>query len=254
MANSEHLTRWKSAAIMLAVIFLVGIIDNKVLTWAFFGVVLYFAFDEASRLWGYKKEDKDIVLLAIVWAVALVFKVPILFLPLIFITLASKLAYNKSVDKRVFLVYLYPVASIFFIWNLYLDFKMISLVWLLIIVALTDVGAYYVGKNFGKTPFSPTSPNKTLEGVFGGIATASVIGAILIASSSDIGFFGALIIALLSSIASVFGDLFESYLKREAGVKDSGNLIPGHGGILDRIDGYLFASVVLYILLIIKTW
>jgi len=59
----------------------------------------------------------------------------------------------------------------------------------------------------------------------------------------------ALVIAIFVSIFSIFGDLFESYLKREAGVKDSGDLIPGHGGILDRIDGYMFAGVIFYIIL-----
>ena len=65
----------------------------------------------------------------------------------------------------------------------------------------------------------------------------------------DLSFFSALVISLLAAKGSVFGDLFESYLKRNAGVKDSGKFLPGHGGALDRIDGYLFASVVIYMLL-----
>jgi len=246
--SNEHNTRWKSAAIMLAVIFLVGIIDNKFITWGFLGAVLYFAFEEACKLWGVKSQE-SLVVVGISWVAAYFFHDPVLLVFLIFLVLASKLAYDKSIDKKTFLPFAYPVVGMLFIWSLYLNFGMKSLVWLLFIVALTDVGAYYVGRNFGKTSFSPTSPNKTLEGVFGGIGVATIVGGIIIASSSEIGFIASLLLALLTSTSSVFGDLFESYLKREAGVKDSGNLIPGHGGMLDRIDGYLFAGIMLYTLL-----
>jgi len=246
--SSEHSTRWKSAAVMLAVVFLVAILNIKFITWLFFGAVLYFAFDEASRLWKVNSEE-SLIVLAITWVVAYFFNDPVLLVFLVLLVMASKMAYDKSISKEAFLPFIYPVASFLFIWSLYLNFGMTSLMWLLVIVALTDVGAYYVGRNFGKSSFSPTSPNKTLEGVIGGIVVASIIGGIVIASSSKIGFFASLLLALLTSVASIFGDLFESYLKREAGVKDSGDLIPGHGGVLDRIDGFLFASVMLYILL-----
>ncbi len=246
--ESSHKTRIKSAIIMLAVVLFIGIIDTKFITWLFIGAILYFALDEAVELF---RVDDTIVYpaSAIVWVGAYFLSEPVNLIFLSLITLAAKLAYDKSVETKAFLPILYPLASWLFIWSLYTHFGMISLVWLLVIVAITDAGAYYVGKSIGKTKFSITSPNKTLEGVFGGIAIASFIGAITIASTSEIGFFTAIIVSGLTSISSVFGDLFESYLKREAGVKDSGNLIPGHGGILDRVDGYLFASVMLYILL-----
>jgi len=121
--------------------------------------------------------------------------------------------------------------------------------WLLVIVAMSDVGAFFVGKTIGKTPFSPTSPNKTLEGVMGGIFFATIFGTYLAYSMDLVSVSVAIIVSLLTSIASIFGDLFESYLKREAGVKDSGNLLPGHGGVLDRVDGYLFGAIIMVIVL-----
>jgi len=246
--GNEHNIRCKSAVIMLAVIFLVGVIDNRLIIWGFLGTILYFAFEEASRLWGVKNEE-SLIVVGITWVIAYFFIEPVLLIFLLFLVLASKLAYNKSIDKKVFLPFAYPVVGVLFIWSLYLNFGIKSLVWLLTIVVLTDVGAYYVGRKFGKTNFSPTSPNKTLEGVVGGICIATIVGGIIVTNSSKIGFIASLLLALLTSTTSVFGDLFESYLKREAGVKDSGDLIPGHGGVLDRIDGYLFAGIMLYILL-----
>ena len=122
-----------------------------------------------------------------------------------------------------------------------------SMLWLLITVAVTDSGAFFTGKAIGKTKFSDTSPNKTLEGVFGGIILATIAGSF--AGLYVVELWIAVIVTLLTSIASIFGDLFESYLKREAGVKDSGDILPGHGGILDRIDGYLFGAIIMVIAL-----
>ena len=89
----------------------------------------------------------------------------------------------------------------------------------------------------------------SLEGVAGGIITAAILGVIF--APDSIGLIAGIVISLLVSVASVFGDLFESYLKREADIKDSGNILPGHGGILDRTDGYLFGGIIMLILLII---
>ena len=102
-------------------------------------------------------------------------------------------------------------------------------------------------QNIGKTKFCETRPNKTMEGVVGGVAVATIGGMFLGLNIVDI--LPAFIISFAVSVASVFGDLYESKLKREAGVKDSGDILPGHGGVLDRIDGYLFGSIVMLVLL-----
>ena len=122
----------------------------------------------------------------------------------------------------------------------------------LLIVISADTGAYLVGKKWGRRKLAPSiSPGKTWEGVLGGLALVNVV-----VFASALTFHGALrdhlAWAMLASwaiaVAAVAGDLFESYLKRRAGVKDSGNIIPGHGGVLDRIDGHLLALAVAAIL------
>ena len=116
----------------------------------------------------------------------------------------------------------------------------------LMIVAF-DIGSYFVGKKFGKHPLSPISPSKTIEGVLGGLFSAMVIGACF--GSFLVLPFGELIGLLIGFLISLFalvGDLTESMMKRNAGIKDSGNALPGHGGILDRIDSYLFTPAVVY--------
>jgi phosphatidate cytidylyltransferase len=110
-----------------------------------------------------------------------------------------------------------------------------------------DIGAYVIGKFFGKTPLSEISPKKTVEGAIFGI-TASIAVALVGAYSLHLPhflFIGATL-GLLIGIASLLGDLTESMLKRDAGVKDSGQLIPGHGGILDRTDSYIFTAPLVY--------
>jgi phosphatidate cytidylyltransferase len=120
--------------------------------------------------------------------------------------------------------------------------------WVLVLVAGVwsfDTGAYVVGRAIGRRPFLPwISPRKTLEGVLGGLVAATVgIAAVLAISSSSP--LEALVLGPLLGAVAQAGDLAESLLKRAAGAKDSGTLIPGHGGILDRLDSILFAAPVL---------
>lgn len=110
-----------------------------------------------------------------------------------------------------------------------------------------DIGAYFVGKFFGRTRLSAISPKKTVEGaVFGTLASVAVgtIGAWSLTWSNWL--LGGMALGLLIGITSLLGDLTESVMKRDAGVKDSGQLIPGHGGILDRTDSYVFTAPVVY--------
>jgi CDP-diglyceride synthetase len=119
---------------------------------------------------------------------------------------------------------------------------------LCIIVFSHDIGSYCVGKLWGKYLLCPRiSPGKTLEGFVGGCA-ASCVSAYLFSRYQAWNLPLYLLIAstLALDIVSFLGDIFESYLKRRAGIKDSGHILPGHGGLLDRLDGLLFAVCLLY--------
>jgi len=229
---------------LLALVGVIGWIDNFFIMWAFLGVVYMFAFYEAMKL--FNLDDTGAYAWAVLlWIIAYFYPNPDDLFFLIAIIFASSLAYFHNFDKRLLLPFLYPVSGILFFLILYRDFGIASMSWLLITIALTDTGAFFVGKAFGKTKFSDTSPNKTLEGVFGGIIIATIFGSFMGLYVVDFGI--AFVVTLLTSVSSIFGDLFESYLKREANVKDSGDLLPGHGGILDRIDGYLFGAIIMVI-------
>lgn len=243
---TDYQERWLTGIGLLALVGLIGWIDNFFIMWAFLGIIYMFSFYEAMKLFKLASPPAYFWA-ALLWIIAYFYPNPDDLFFFIAIIFASSLAYMHNFDKRLLLPFLYPVSGILFFLILYQDFGIASMFWLLVTVALTDVGAFFTGKAIGKTKFSDTSPNKTLEGVFGGIILATTIGTF--AGLNVVPGWIAFIATLVTAIASVFGDLFESYLKREAGVKNSGDLLPGHGGILDRIDGYLFGAIMMVIAL-----
>ena len=135
--------------------------------------------------------------------------------------------------------------------------------WIVLVIALVafaDIGAYFAGRRFGSRKLAvDVSPGKTWEGFWGGMCAALVLGALATLSLGDRVFSGVellpmLAVAALVSTLSVIGDLSMSMLKRVAGVKDSGSALPGHGGVLDRIDGMLAAVPIFAWLLWVFGW
>jgi phosphatidate cytidylyltransferase len=110
------------------------------------------------------------------------------------------------------------------------------LIWAFIVTWSTDIGAYFAGRSFGRRKLAPSiSPNKTVEGLIGGMVAATAFGGAW-ALATHLGLV-LLALAPVFAVAAQGGDLFESGMKRRAGVKDSGAWLPGHGGVLDRLDG-----------------
>ena len=118
------------------------------------------------------------------------------------------------------------------------------------IIILADVGGYIAGNLFGKHKLAPTiSPGKTWEGLFGGIFLQVVLIVGLIFFIADLNWLNLCLLVFPVALSSVIGDLFESMLKRHRGIKDSSNLLPGHGGFLDRLDGVMAALPLFFVIL-----
>jgi len=242
----EHSERITTGLALLAGVFIIGLIDNFFVMWLVFGAIYILAFKEAIKL--FQVENDGLLPFAIgIWLLAGIYPYGDDLFVLAGVAYASMVAFNKDVEWKDFFPFIYPTAGMLFMFTMYQEYGVYALLWLLVVVALTDVGAYAVGKSIGKTPFCETSPNKTMEGVVGGVAVATIGGAFVGLGIVDfsVGFF----VSFAVAVSSIFGDLFESSLKRSSGVKDSGALLPGHGGVLDRIDGYLFGGIVMLVLL-----
>lgn len=126
--------------------------------------------------------------------------------------------------------------------------------YLLAIVASADIGAYFSGRKWGKKKLAPAvSPGKSWAGFFGGLASASIL-ALIVASFFQISHLSTaqlIVLTAITALASVLGDLLESMVKRHRGIKDSSQLLPGHGGVMDRIDSLSAAAPVFVLLLLV---
>lgn len=117
------------------------------------------------------------------------------------------------------------------------------LLWIFIVTWATDIGAYLFGRTIGRTKLAPSiSPGKTLEGLYGGVIAATLLAGAW-AWMTGLGY-PLLVLAPIFALAAQSGDLFESWMKRKAQIKDSGNWLPGHGGVLDRLDGLVPVAVL----------
>ncbi len=152
--------------------------------------------------------------------------------------------YNASLKGIGIVLISAAITALFSLWE--------SSPWWLMYVFLlvwgADTGAYFAGRKFGKNKLAPyVSPNKSMEGLYGGLATAMLIVFVVEILYLDFTLAQKLLFLILSVItvfSSVLGDLFESMIKRRAGIKDSGRVLPGHGGVLDRIDSLLAAAPI----------
>jgi phosphatidate cytidylyltransferase len=166
---------------------------------------------------------------------------------LLFIALMAILIYEWPHFKAPYLTVLYPFTPFIFLIRLSSSAEHMLLPWMIVIVALYEISAYGIGKSVGTIKLCPTiSPGKTWEGVIGGYLVTCMI---LFFYYSFIKHSASLLwlipVTVIISAATI-GDLFESWLKRRAHLKDAGSLLPGHGGLLDRFDGLLGAILVVY--------
>jgi len=123
-----------------------------------------------------------------------------------------------------------------------------ALVYSILVSILTDIGGLIIGKIFKGKKLTKISPKKTISGAFGSFLFSLMLVPFYLNVFTDLNIFALILITLVVSLASQIGDLFISFLKRKASVKDTSNLLPGHGGVLDRIDGMIFSIPVCLIL------
>ena len=170
-----------------------------------------------------------------------------------FITITKKISSNKLFlipFNLFFIIYIFIFCFLFLFFSNFIQLKLFLFI-LLISCAASDIGGFIFGKTFKGPKLTKISPNKTFTGAFGSIFLTILIMNIAFFLTSQTFNFLIIIIAVITSIACQIGDLFFSFLKRRARMKDTSNFLPGHGGILDRIDGILIGIPVGLISLIL---
>ncbi|WDP89266.1 MAG: phosphatidate cytidylyltransferase [Desulfobacter sp.] len=268
----QHLQRWLTAIVLVPLVLWIIVKGTNILVAALVSVVAIFAIREYLRIICGNEEgpvSQTIKIISYTVSMILVmgaclssWQIIFLILALNLMTLCVFVLLRFSRTPRVFdlvarqvlgIVYI-PLALAMLVFIHAGPGGVLWIIWLLIVCFANDTGAFYAGTFFGRHKLAPKiSPNKTIEGSVGG-ATASVIAGFVFCLI----FFSDLSIALLCipcalimAVAGQIGDLFESAMKRVHQVKDSGRILPGHGGMLDRIDGLLLAVPVLYAFLVL---
>jgi phosphatidate cytidylyltransferase len=161
--------------------------------------------------------------------------------------------YLKDVTAGVFAAFYVPFLATFVAMMLTADDGAFRVMTFLVLTVVSDTGAYAVGWRFGKHKLAPRiSPGKTREGLFGAVAFAMVAGAVLMEFAIDDGtWWQGLLLGVAVAASATLGDLGESMIKRDLGIKDMGTLLPGHGGIMDRLDSLLPTAPVVWLLLVL---
>jgi len=154
--------------------------------------------------------------------------------------------HNNYAQRAIYLILIF--CSLIALSDLRLEVGLVQTLWVICCVIASDVGGYFVGRTVGGPKLWPMiSPKKTWSGTIGGWLLTIIITYIFIILFKEIEFY-LLFCSIFISIFSQFGDLYESFLKRNAGIKDSSDLIPGHGGFLDRFDGMIGAFFAMFII------
>ncbi|WP_104697661.1 MULTISPECIES: phosphatidate cytidylyltransferase [unclassified Helicobacter] len=246
---SSDKKRYITGFVLVFILILLIWINNTYLIWAFIGILYLLGVSESLQLFQCPKHPLLFIIFTLIWIGALFNSSPLESGMFFLMLSAGFLAYKQSFSPKFLLPLIYPTLPFLTLYATYLDFGIESLVWLITTIAVSDTAAYFGGKLFGRNPLSQTSPKKTIEGALIGIFFAVVIGSILGIGIFHKGFLTAFVISLIVTLSGILGDLYESLLKRQAQLKDSGNILPGHGGILDRLDAILFGVVAMHFLL-----
>lgn len=255
--NFEFLKRVLSALVLFPLLVFLILKGNYLLVSSLILICVFIAWFEWSKLFNFEKTYFVWGLLLLSVGFFFFSKVQFYYLFVLLFFMAFFL-FIFTFETEMFLQRFFPLfLGIFYLFIGFFPFKIITFeypreltIFFFSVVFANDSGAYLTGKFLGRSPFVPKlSPKKTWEGFFGGIVLANLIGLFL---NNHLHFWDLKKTVFISTILSLFGvlgDLFESAVKRAMGKKDSGALIPGHGGLLDRIDSVLFASPVFLFLL-----
>ena len=170
-----------------------------------------------------------------------------------FFNIIKKIFKNKFyifISSITFIIYICMFCYFFFFFSIFMELKIIIFS-LLLGCAASDIGGFLVGKTFKGPKLTKVSPNKTISGSFGSLILTCIVFSTSIFYFTKSFDYKILIIAITTSIACQLGDLFFSFLKRKSKTKDTGNFFPGHGGVLDRLDGILLGIPIGFITLIL---